>query len=113
MQSENLPDHLRSAEAILKQAGEMFERLALDLGEAVGRAARGDGAASKEASVAARELRDTFRTVLGERERVDKLRNQVAGVVGAVSGAGGIDLDGARDEVCRRLARLRDAGSGG
>ena len=112
MENDDLPDTLRSAEAILKQAGEMFERLALDLGRAVGRAAAGDPAASKEASQAARELRDTFRTVLGERERVDKLRSQVAGVVGAASGAGGIDFDAARAEIGRRLARLRDARGG-
>lgn len=112
MGSDNLPENLRSAEAILRQAGEMFERLALDLGRAVGRVAEGELAASKEASQVARELRDTFRTVLSERERVDKLRSQVAGVVGDASGTGTLDFDAARDEVCRRLARLRDAGSG-
>ena len=86
MASDNLPENLRSAEAILRQAGEMFERLALDLGRAVGRVSDGELAASKEASQVARELRDTFRTVLSERERVDKLRSQVAGVVGDASG---------------------------
>ena len=42
-----------------------------------------------------------------EGNRVEKLRKQVAGDVGT----GAFDLDAARDEIGRRLARLRDAGS--
>lgn len=98
-----------SAEDLLRQAEEQFSRVALELGEAARRAVAGDASAAKTAAQAARELRDAFRILLSERERVDKLRTQIAGVAGSRS----LDLDAARDEVCRRLARLRDAGSGG
>lgn len=108
MANENLPDDVSTAEALLRHAGEMFERVALELGQATGRVAQGEIGATKEAVQAARELRDAFRTVMSERERVDKLRSQITGVVG--TGAGGpFDFDAARDEISLRLARLRDA----
>ena len=108
MASEDLPDDVRTAEALLRHAGEMFERVALELGRATGRLSQGEVGASKEAAQAARELRDAFRRVMSERERVDRLRSQVAGTIGAGAG-GALDFDAARDEISRRLARLRDA----
>jgi hypothetical protein len=45
--------------------------------------------------------------VLGKRD-VEKLCKQVTGTVGATS----LDFHAARDEIGRRLARLRDAGGG-
>ena len=60
------------------------------------------------AVVAVRDLKAAFQTVMEERGRVDKLRKQVAGTVGA----GALDLHAARDEIGRRLACLRDAGTG-
>ena len=45
--------------------------------------------------------------VLGKRD-VEKLCKQVSGTVGATS----LDFHAARDEIGRRLARLRDAGPG-
>lgn len=98
-----------SSEALLKQAEDQFSRVALELGEAARRAVDGDPGAAKAAAQAARELRDAFRTLMSERERVDKLRTQIAGVAGSCE----LDFDAARDEIGRRLARLRDAGSGG
>jgi hypothetical protein len=55
-----------------------------------------------------KQLRDVLVVIQEERTRVAKLRKQVAGIVGA----GELDFQSARDEVGRRLARLRDAGPG-
>ena len=55
-----------------------------------------------------KQLREVFQLVQEERGRVEKLRKQVAGIVGT----GELDFQSARDEVGRRLARLRDAGPG-
>lgn len=63
---------------------------------------------SKAAIVAVRDLKLAFQTVMEERGRVDKLRKQVIGAVGASP----LDLHAARDEIGRRLALLRDAGAG-
>lgn len=98
-----------STDALLRQAEEQFSQVALELGEAARRAVEGEPGAAKTAAQAARELRDAFRIMLSERERVDKLRTQIAGVAGGRD----LDFDAARDEISRRLARLRDAGSGG
>ncbi|MBA3911562.1 MAG: hypothetical protein C0524_17200 [Rhodobacter sp.] len=64
----------------------------------------------KAAQAAIRDLRATALHVLDERSKVDKLRKQIAGQVGA---GGALDFDGARAEIGRRLACLRDAGGGG
>ena len=48
--------------------------------------------------------------VLGKRD-VEKLCKQAAGTVG-IGGATSLDFLAARDEIGRRLARLRDAGPG-
>ena len=63
---------------------------------------------AQETLQAVTELRAAYGILMEERAKVDKLRKQVAGVVGGQS----LDLDAARDEIGRRLARLRDAGSG-
>ena len=103
-----LPD-ATTAEALLSQAEDQFAQVALELGEAARRAVDGEPGAAKLAAQAARELRDAFRILMSERERVDRLRTQIAGIAGAHE----LDFDAARDEIGRRLARLRDAGSGG
>jgi hypothetical protein len=63
----------------------------------------------KTAVQAVKDLKTAFQMVMDERTRVEKLRKQVAGVVHDYA----LDFDAARDEIGRRLARLRDAGSGG
>lgn len=55
-----------------------------------------------------RNVKDAFELVQVERGRFDKLRKQVAGTVGTRP----LDFHAARDEIGRRLARLRDAGPG-
>jgi hypothetical protein len=63
---------------------------------------------AKVASSAVRDLRAAYFLVMDERGKVEKLRKQIAGSVGT----GSLDLSAARDEIGRRLARLRDAGAG-
>ena len=62
---------------------------------------------AKAAVSAVRDLKAAFQTVMDERGRVDKLRKHVTGTVGATA----LDLHAARDEIGRRLACLRDAGT--
>jgi hypothetical protein len=64
----------------------------------------------RAAQTAIRDLRATAIKVLDERNKVDKLRKQIAGHVGA---GGALDVEDARVEIGRRLACLRDAGGGG
>ena len=63
----------------------------------------------KSAVQAVKDLKAALQMVMDERTRVDKLRKQVAGI----GGGGALDFDAARDEIGRRLARLREAGGGG
>lgn len=60
----------------------------------------------KDAVDCIKGLKTAVHLAIEEGNRVEKLRKQVAGSVGT----GEIDLDAARDEIGRRLARLRDAG---
>lgn len=61
----------------------------------------------KVAAQAVKDLKMAIDWAMTERDRVDKLRKQVAGTVGTAD----LDFSGARDEIGRRLAVLRDAGS--
>jgi hypothetical protein len=61
----------------------------------------------KTASVAVKELRQALSWAMEERANLEK-RNKTA-TAGYGDGAGALDLDAARDEIGRRLARLRDA----
>ncbi|MFN3274911.1 MAG: permease [Paracoccus sp. (in: a-proteobacteria)] len=65
-----------------------------------------DPARLKKAVEAARTVRDAIQLLMVERNKVDKLRKEIAGGVGG----GSLDLDAARDEIGRRLACLRRAG---
>ncbi|WP_157994854.1 permease [Paracoccus tegillarcae] len=67
-----------------------------------------DAAALKKAITSARDVREACGHLRQERDKVDKLRKDIAGGVGG----GSLDLDGARDEIGRRLACLRRAGGG-
>ncbi|MBD3764738.1 MAG: hypothetical protein IE927_08390 [Rhodobacterales bacterium] len=95
--------------ALLEATEDLYRTIAEELAEAMRDIRAGRGGDIAAAKKAVRDLRDAFQIVMDERARVEKLRRQVAGVV-----AGGeLDLDAARDEIGRRLARLRDGGSGG
>ncbi len=67
-----------------------------------------DPADLKEAVQSAKIVRDAVNHLMAERNRVDKLRKDIAGGVGG----GCLDLDAARDEIGRRLACLRHAAGG-
>ena len=65
-----------------------------------------DPAELKDAMQTAKVVREAVGLLMVERNRVDKLRKDIAGGVGG----GSPDLDAARDEIGRRLACLRRAG---
>lgn len=94
-------DLLESTEGFLREIAEEVVRALRD----VRSGNLGDG---KVTAQAVRDLRAAFQLVMEERTRVEKLRSKVADVVGG----GTLDFDAARDEIGRRLARLRDAGNG-
>ena len=60
----------------------------------------------KVAAQAVKDLKLAIDWALSERDRVDKVRKHAAGAVGTSE----LDFSGARDEIGRRLAVLRDAG---
>lgn len=70
--------------------------------------ARGEGAEGR-AKVTAADVRKAIQTVFEERHRIEKL-DAKSGDGGA---GGGLDLDAARAEVGRRLARLRQRNRSG
>ncbi|WGV17080.1 hypothetical protein [Fuscovulum ytuae] len=98
----------RQGTEALDHALGVMDRAARDLATALAgvMANHGDGAGRARRAVI--ELQMALGVVLEERVRVDRLRNEVAGVVGGRA----LDLDAARVEIGRRLARLRDAGNG-
>ena len=63
----------------------------------------------KEATRSYKDLRQALLMVFEERAKVAKLDKLEAGIAYDYA----LDLDAARDEIGRRLARLRDAGDGG
>ena len=65
-----------------------------------------DPAELKDAMQTAKVVREAVGLLMVERNRVDKLRKDIAGGVGG----GSLDLGSARDEIGRRLACLRRAG---
>lgn len=86
----------------------LFRDMAEEMALALRRFREGDFSEAKGASAAAKDLRAAYHLVMDERTRVEKLRKQVAGVVHDYA----LDFDAARDEIGRRLARLREAGGG-
>ena len=92
-------DLLAASEVFLKEGAELLVLTLQDV-------RAGKFGEIRTASQAVRDLKGLYQTVMEERTRVDKLRKQVAGVVHGHA----LDFDGARDEIGRRLARLRDAG---
>ncbi len=65
-----------------------------------------DPAKLKKAMDTAKTVREAVQLLMAERNKVDKLRKDIAGGVGG----GSLDLDAARNEIGRRLACLRRAG---
>jgi hypothetical protein len=101
-----------SAGGDLVDLAEFTEELLKDIAEEIARllekAKRGEFDELRALPGYVRQLREVFQLVQEERSRVEKLRKQVAGIVGT----GELDFQSARDEIGSRLARLRDAGPG-
>ena len=64
---------------------------------------------SKEAALRIRDLGKAMQSTLEERSRLEKLRKHTAGIVHDYA----LDFDAARDEIGRRMDRLRSAESAG
>lgn len=93
---------------LLAETERLYREVAEELALATRRVSEGDLGEAQGAIRAVKDLRAALQMVMDERTRVEKLRKQVAGVVHDYA----VDLDSARDEIGRRLARLRDAGAG-
>jgi len=102
-------DDATAAEDVLAVTEGLYRDAAMDLYRTITAVRAGEFSEIKTAQSAIRDLRATALHVLDERNKVDKLRKQIAGQVGA---GGALDFDGARTEIGRRLACLRDAGGG-
>ena len=90
----------------LEATEELFHGAVADLTAALKEIRQGDVSEAKAARQAVRELRAALSTAMEERNRVEKLRRDAAGVVRDHA----LDFDAARTEIGRRLACLRDAG---
>jgi hypothetical protein len=102
VESEAPVDLLVETQVLYRQAAEglvlaLKKLKALPAGEA------------KAVGIAVRELKTALEWVMDERTRVEKLIKQATGAVGDRA----LDFGAAVDEIGRRLARLRDAGSDG
>lgn len=95
---------------VLGATEELYELAVMELRRTIGAIQAGELTEVKAAQTAIRDLRATALAVLQERGKVDQLRKQIAGHVGA---GGALDLDEARVEIGRRLACLRNAGGSG
>jgi hypothetical protein len=96
-------------EDILLATEQMYQDAASDLSAAMAALREGRVGEVKAAMLAVKDLKLAFQLVMDERTRVDKLRKQVAGVAGDCTH----DFEAARDEIGRRLAKLRAAAGGG
>jgi hypothetical protein len=100
---DNAPvDVLAETQALYREAAEGLIR-------ALKRLKADPAGEAKAVGLAVRELRTALEWVMDERTRVDKLIKQATGAVGDRA----LDFGTAVDEIGRRLACLRDAGSGG
>ena len=97
-----------SPQRILSVTEEHLQRSVDDLNGVIKAIKAGDISRSKEVTAIISLLGKALQSALDERTRVEKLRKQEAGVVNDYA----LDFDAARDEIGRRLARLRATGSG-
>jgi len=103
-ETERREDDNNNEGSLLEVAQRQMARTLCELDRALAEIeARGEGAGAK-ARAAAADLRKAIQHVFDERQRIEKLNGTAAG--GA--GRDGLDLDTARAEIGRRLARLRD-----
>ncbi|KPU84202.1 hypothetical protein JI58_05250 [Marinosulfonomonas sp. PRT-SC04] len=98
-----------NSEEILLIAENHFGRMLRRAEEIITTLEDENSCASKEAAVRIRDLGKAMQTTLDERSKLEKLRKNNAGIVHDYA----LDFDAARDEIGRRMARLRDAASSG
>ena len=87
---------------------EHLQRSVDDLNGIIKAIKAGDISRTKDVTAIITLLGKALQSALDERTRVEKLRKTEAGVVNDYA----LDFDAARDEIGRRLARLRATGSG-
>ena len=92
---------LATTEGTLKWAAEELSRLINSIGA-------GNLDSARAVPRAVRDMNHALQAVVIGTNNVEKLCKQVTGTVGATS----LDFHAARDEIGRRLARLRDAEPG-
>jgi hypothetical protein len=105
-----IPDGSAPTDDVLAVTEGLYREAAVELYRTITAIRTGEFTEVKAAQAAIRDLRATALHVLDERGKVDKLRKQIAGQIGA---GGELDFDGARAEIGRRLACLRDADGSG
>ncbi|WP_127900456.1 hypothetical protein [Solirhodobacter olei] len=93
---------------MISHAALLYESAADAFALVIDEARAGEPAAARAAASHAREFRQALLAVLNERATIEKFRTDVEGL-----GPGSLDFDGARAEIGRRLACLRNAGDGG
>ncbi|WP_390260529.1 hypothetical protein [Halodurantibacterium flavum] len=98
-----------SSEALLSEALLLYRTAAEVFATVIEDARSGDEKAAREAQGYAREFHKALQTAMQERQKVEQLCKQDAGIAYHYA----LDFDRARDEVGRRMARLRAAGGGG
>ena len=94
-----------AATGALNLTEELYQIAVEELNEAFAGIREGRFELAKEGRRAVRDLADLSKALLEERRNVEKLRKELAGD----GGDGSLDLGAARDEIGRRLARLRAA----
>lgn len=96
-------------EEILLVAEKHFDRMLRRAEEVITSLEAEDTGATKEAGQRIRDLSKAVQTALDERVKLEKLRKQRAGIVHEYA----LDFDAARDEIGRRMARLRAVADSG
>lgn len=89
---------------LLAATEELYQVAADELARALQGIGGGDPGEVRAAVKAVRDLGEAYTMVIVERNKVERHRREIAGAVGT----GSLDLGAARDEIGRRLARLRD-----
>lgn len=94
---------------MIDQAHGLLAEIVAEINTAMNRIRLGEIDDLKDATRSLRDLRQALQMVFEERTRIAKLDKEEAGIVYDYA----LDLEAARTEICRRLARLRVAGDGG
>jgi hypothetical protein len=95
-------------DVLLARIEGVYAAAAEALGDIVARLKNGEAVPPKEVVAEALNHRVAFERVMQERDKIGKLRTDIAGAVGRRT----LDLDAARSEIGRRLACLRNGRPG-